>query len=123
MSRASLALGLFAALALTGLAARPVQHNSQHGAPPRGVATIDQRRLDHADAEAGNWLSYGRTYGEQRYSPLTQIDTGNVGQLGLAWSFETNEGRGAETSPLVVDGVMYVTSAWSVVFVLVVRLG
>jgi quinohemoprotein ethanol dehydrogenase len=114
-ARAATVTGLVAALALSGLGAPPSH--------PAGTATIDQGRLDHADAETGNWLSYGRTYSEQRYSPLTQIDTSNAGQLGLAWTFETREGRGAEASPIVVDGVMYVTSAWSVVYALDARTG
>jgi len=115
--RLATAAGLIAALGLTALAAAPSHR------PARGAASVDQARLDHADADGGNWLSYGRTYSEQRFSPLTQIDTHNVGQLGLGWTFETNEGRGAEASPIVVDGVMYVTSAWSVVYALDARTG
>ena len=83
-----------------------------------GPATVDGERIALADSEPGNWLSYGRDYLEQRFSPLDQIDTGNVGRLGLAWVYETREGRGAEAMPIVVDGVMYVTSAWSVVHAL-----
>lgn len=83
-----------------------------------GVEAVDQARLDNADSEPGNWMSYGRTYSEQRYSPLTQIDAGNVGTLGLGWVYETREGRGAEATPIVVDGVMYVTSAWNLVYAL-----
>ncbi|MEI9852659.1 MAG: PQQ-binding-like beta-propeller repeat protein [Sphingomonas sp.] len=83
-----------------------------------GVATVDQARIENADSEPGNWLSYGRTYSEQRYSPLTQIDATNVGKLGLAWTYETRKGRGAEATPIVVDGVMYVTSAWNLVYAL-----
>ena len=70
-----------------------------------------------------NWLSYGRDYHEQRYSPLTQITTDNVDQLGLAWSFDTDHARGLEATPLVVDGVMYVTGNWSVVYALDARSG
>jgi quinohemoprotein ethanol dehydrogenase len=89
----------------------------------KGVDTVDQARIENADREPGNWLSYGRTYSEQRYSPLTKIDTKNVGTLGLAWTYETREGRGAEASPIIVDGVMYVTSAWSTVYALDARTG
>ncbi|MEI9852661.1 MAG: PQQ-binding-like beta-propeller repeat protein [Sphingomonas sp.] len=88
-----------------------------------GAETVDQRRIENADSEPGNWLSHGRTYSEQRYSPLTQIDATNVGKLGLAWTYETREGRGAEATPIVVDGVMYVTSAWSIVSALDARTG
>jgi PQQ-dependent dehydrogenase (methanol/ethanol family) len=74
------------------------------------------KRILNADAEPGNWLSYGRTYSEQRYSPLDQINLGNVKQLGLAWSYDIDEYRPAISTPLVVDGVMYATGAWSMVY-------
>jgi PQQ-dependent dehydrogenase (methanol/ethanol family) len=63
-------------------------------------------------------MSYGRTYSEQRFSPLKQIDDRNVAKLGLAWYFDLDTHRGQEATPLVVDGVMYFTSAWSKVFAL-----
>jgi PQQ-dependent dehydrogenase (methanol/ethanol family) len=83
---------------------------------PAGSASPspDSRLLD-ADREPHNWLSHGRTYSEQRYSPLNQITAANVGTLGLAWSYELKTPRGASATPIVADGVMYVTSAWSVV--------
>src|SRR5688572_11410713 len=58
-------------------------------------------------------MSTGRTYSEQHYSPLAQIDRTNVGQLGLAWYADFNVPRGQESTPLMVDGVIYVTTAWS----------
>ncbi len=59
------------------------------------------------------WQSYGRTYDEQRYSPLEQINRDTVGQLGLAWSADLDTSRGQESTPLVIDGVIYITTAWS----------
>ncbi|MGB8473202.1 MAG: PQQ-dependent dehydrogenase, methanol/ethanol family [Candidatus Acidiferrum sp.] len=79
-------------------------------------ANVDESRLLHADEEPGNWMSYGRTYSEQRFSPLKQINDQNVGQLGLAWYVDLNIRRGQESTPIVVDGVMYFTTAWSKVF-------
>ena len=76
-----------------------------------------------ADAEPGQWLSYGRTYDEQRFSPLEQITRANVGQLGLAWYADLDIDRGQEATPLFVDGVLYVTTAWSNVFALDARTG
>jgi len=69
------------------------------------------------DGDDGEWLSNGRTYSEQRYSPLTQIDAANVGRLGLAWeaSLESTD-FGVEATPLVAGGVLYVTSTWSRVY-------
>jgi quinohemoprotein ethanol dehydrogenase len=88
-----------------------------------GTADVDTPRILAADAEPGSWLTHGRTYEEQRFSPLTTIDRSSVGGLGLAWSYELRTDRGAEATPLVVDGVMYVTSAWSVVHALDARSG
>ncbi|NLR72230.1 PQQ-dependent dehydrogenase, methanol/ethanol family [Novosphingobium sp. ERN07] len=63
--------------------------------------------------DGANWLSYGRTYDEQRFSPLTQITPENIGQLGLAWSADMDTARGQEATPLVIDGKIYITTAWS----------
>lgn len=72
---------------------------------------IDGARIIKADG--GEWLSYGRTYDEQRFSPLDQINAGNVGELGLAWYADLDTARGQEATPLVIDGKIYVTTAWS----------
>jgi len=85
--------------------------------------TVDETRLRAADQEATDWLTYGRTYSEQRFSPLKQIDTNNVRNLGLAWWYEMKVNRGVEATPLVADGVMYVTSAWSMVYALDAKTG
>jgi PQQ-dependent dehydrogenase (methanol/ethanol family) len=89
--------------------------------PP--AAAVNSQRLVQADAEPGSWMSYGRTYGEQRYSPLTQVNDQNVGGLGLAWSYDLETERGIEATSLVVDGVMYTTSAWSIVHAIDARSG
>jgi len=65
----------------------------------------------------GEWGSYGRDYSEQRHSPLAQITPDNISQLGLAWYGDLAEkGGGYETTPLMVDGVIYVSSPWSKVY-------
>ncbi len=74
---------------------------------------IDEQRLLAAESDPDNWLSYGRTYDEQRFSPLTDINDGNVGQLGLACAVQLDTTRGQEATPIVVDGVMYISTAWS----------
>jgi quinohemoprotein ethanol dehydrogenase len=84
----------------------------QRDEPP---APVDAARLTAADREPGSWMSYGRDYREQRFSPLTRIDTRNVNQLGLAWSYRLDVDRATEATPIVVDGTMYVTSAYSIV--------
>ena len=81
-----------------------------------GAKNVDSSRLLAADREPQNWLTHGRTYNEQRFSPFKQINDQNVGQLGLAWSYDLDTRRGQEGTPIVVDGVMYFTSAWSKVY-------
>ena len=84
---------------------------------------VDDAALAAPEARQGDWLSYGRDYYEQRFSPLTEINDGNVDQLGLAWQFETATERGLEATPLVVDGVMYTTASWSVTYAVDARTG
>jgi PQQ-dependent dehydrogenase (methanol/ethanol family) len=84
---------------------------------------VDDARLRRAATEPGSWLAHGRTWAEQRYSPLARIDTSNVGQLGLVWSFDMQTTRGVEATPIVADGVMYVSGPWSVVYALDARTG
>ncbi|MCF8506413.1 MAG: PQQ-dependent dehydrogenase, methanol/ethanol family [Caulobacter sp.] len=79
------------------------------------TADIDGVRIAAADDNAAEWVTHGRTYGEQRFSPLDKVNVSNAGQLGLAWSFDLPENRGIEATPLVADGVMYTTSSWSIV--------
>jgi quinohemoprotein ethanol dehydrogenase len=87
--------------------------------PVAGVRkAVDEARIIRADDEPGNWLTYGRTYNEQRFSPLKEINAKNIGQLGLAWFHDLDTRRGQEATPIVVDGVMYFTTAWSKVFAL-----
>jgi len=81
-----------------------------------GVDTrVDGARIANADRDPGNWLTYGRTYSEQRYSPLKKISSDNANRLGLAWFADLDTNRGQEATPLVIDGVMYVSTAWSMV--------
>ncbi|MEM9529427.1 MAG: PQQ-dependent dehydrogenase, methanol/ethanol family [Pseudomonadota bacterium] len=64
------------------------------------------------------WRYHGGTPNEERFSPLAQINRDTIARLGLAWSYELRTDRGVEATPLVVDGVMYVTGAWSIVYAL-----
>jgi len=71
----------------------------------------------------GDWGQYGGDSAEQHFSPLTAVNAANVVGLGLAWSFELDTNRGQESIPVVRDGVMYVSTAWSKVFALDARDG
>jgi PQQ-dependent dehydrogenase (methanol/ethanol family) len=101
-------------LACTLALAACQQKNSQQAEnAPAQPKAVDAQRLTAADSDAGEWLTVGRTYSEQRYSPLDKINANNVKDLSLAWSLDLDTHRGQEATPLVVDGVMYSTSAWS----------
>jgi len=84
--------------------------------PKKLPAAVDDARIVNADQDPANWLTHGRTYSEQRFSPLDQINDQNVSKLALAWSFDLDTRRGEEATPIVVDGVMYFSTAWSKVF-------
>jgi alcohol dehydrogenase (cytochrome c)/quinohemoprotein ethanol dehydrogenase len=92
-------------------------------AGPASSARVDGARIVNADSEPGNWMTYGRTYSEQRFSPLRQINDSNAQQLGLAWYFDLDTNRAQEATPIVVDGVMYVSTAWSMVKALDAKTG
>jgi quinohemoprotein ethanol dehydrogenase len=79
----------------------------------RAETVVDDQALGD-ESQGANWLSYGRTYSEQRFSPLKQIDTTNVGKLGLAWSLDLPTDRSLLSTPLVIDGVLYFTGTFSV---------
>jgi quinohemoprotein ethanol dehydrogenase len=102
----SAALSLIFSGPLAAIAKTPVTH-------PFGAAAVDSARLLGADNEPGNWMASGRTYSEQRYSPLTGVNKANVSKLGLAWYGDIDTERGQESTPVVVDGVLYITTAWS----------
>ena len=84
---------------------------------------IDDERIKNAAAEPGNWLSFGRTYEEQRHSPLTQINRESISDLGLAWYKDMGTNRAQEATPIVVDGIMFFTSSWSRVYAIDAKSG
>ena len=81
-----------------------------------GAARINHATLVMADKDQANWLTHGRTYSEQRFSPLNQINDKSIANLGLAWEASLETFRGIEATPIVVDGAMYVTGSWSKVY-------
>ena len=87
------------------------------------TAPLDDSRLRSTDQDTGNWLMYGRTYDDHRFSPLNQINEKSIGKLGLAWSHEFGTTRGLEASPLVKDGIIYATGNWSVVYAIDAKTG
>ena len=116
---------LLALGALLGLAAVPAMAQDK-GSPEHikaATARVDGAFIRANAAKTPDWPSYGLDYAETRFSKLDQINAGNVKDLGLAWSYNLESTRGVEATPLVVDGIMYVTASWSVVHAVDVRTG
>lgn len=86
-------------------------------------AKVDTARILAEGLNKGEWLTYGGTYDEQRFSPLEGITPANIGKLGIAWSYEFPTSHGVEATPIVVDGTLFVTAAWSVVTALDAKSG
>jgi alcohol dehydrogenase (cytochrome c) len=84
---------------------------------------VGSDHLLQAHRDTASWLMYSRTYDGQRFSPLSQIDTKNVGDLSLQWQFVIAVAGPHTSTPIVHDGVMFVTSAWSKLYALDARTG
>ncbi len=85
---------------------------------------VGDAALRNSGKSGEEWLVNGLNYGETRYSPLKQIDSANIGRLGLAWSYDIGPGGGTqEATPLVSNGVMYSVTNWSIVFAVDARTG
>ena len=122
----------FAALAYVGVSFVLSQIGGKGGSSEPLVAQnevkeslqrMDSDRINNADSEAHNWLAHGRTYSEQRYSPLNQVNEDTVDELGLAWYWDTGTKQGLEGTPIVVDGIMYASGSWSEVYAVDARTG
>jgi len=72
-------------------------------------AQVSPERIRDADREPGNWFTYSRDYNGQRYSPLTAITPANAGRLQAAWVYQIQQPGKFSTSPLVIDGILYIT--------------
>ncbi|MBR0911356.1 PQQ-dependent dehydrogenase, methanol/ethanol family [Bradyrhizobium japonicum] len=94
--------------------------------PDRIKATISRVDSDFIEANtktSRNWPTVGLDYAETRFSKLNQINTDNVRDLGLVWSYNLESSRGIEATPLVVDGIMYQSAPWNVVHAIDARTG
>ena len=97
--------------------------SSEPTTPAPAFSPVSYDRLVNAEKEPGNWLMYSGQYNGQRYSRLDQIQPQNVDGLRLKWVYQTRVLDRAETTPLVVDGVMYVTESPSTVIALDAKTG
>ena len=87
------------------------------------MASVTQDLLNRAAGDSQNFLLTNGDYAQQRYYPNRQINTSNVSKLRPAWIFQTDVKESLETSPIVVNGVMYVTTSFSHVYALNARTG
>jgi PQQ-dependent dehydrogenase (methanol/ethanol family) len=121
-----IAIGAMALLATAAGAQEQVQTTTQRRTTPVTFTNVTQQMLSNARNDGGkNWLMYGRDYTNQRWSPLTQINTGNVQNLRVSWIYQTGISRlgSFENTPIVVDGVMYITTPYNVAMAVDARTG
>lgn len=85
--------------------------------------SVDDKYIMANTANSKEWPTYGLDYAETRFSKLARINTDNVKDLGLVWSYDLESARGVEATPIVVGGVMFVTAPWSIVTALDARTG
>ncbi len=119
-----LAASAFAALGACGAPSAPAVDDAALqalNAAPNAV--VNSAAIIAADENPGEWLTHGRTYSEQRYSPLDQVSAETIGDLGLDWTFDLGVSRGIEATPIIHDGVMYVTGSWNIVHALNAKTG
>ncbi len=121
--------GLGALLSIVLCTAAHAQTTPATGAQGRGAAVlaspanVTAERLSNAASEPSQWMTYGGTYEEQRFSRLKQIDRSNVKQLGLLWFADYDTNLRQDGTPLYIDGVIYVSTAWSKVYAFDARSG
>ncbi len=118
---AAAVLSLTLAAGAHAQSAAPAKGSSAHLAAVTG--NVDAAFIAANAAQTPDWPSTGLDYAETRYSKLDQVNTDNVKDLGLVWSYNLESTRGVEATPVVVDGIMYVTAAWSVVHAIDTRSG
>ncbi|MDO9436829.1 PQQ-dependent dehydrogenase, methanol/ethanol family [Hydrogenophaga sp.] len=123
LARCRAAACLFTALLCCGaaLAQAPAKGSPEH--IKATVGKVNAAFMKGNAKQTPDWPSYGLDYAETRHSKLNQITTANVKEMGLVWSYNLESARGVESTPLVVDGIMYVTASWSVVHAVDVRTG
>jgi quinohemoprotein ethanol dehydrogenase len=116
ISRKAIALHLLAGA--LGACHSGVESSSPSPIVSTPPGAIDTERLAHASREPDQWLTSGRDAGGTYFSPLADINTGNVARLGFAWEYRLGTRRGLEATPVVVDGVLYTSGNFGRVYAL-----
>jgi alcohol dehydrogenase (cytochrome c) len=108
MNRTARSAATIGAAALAVLAASPGQTQETTAAPRYGdLSAVTQDLLNRADSDGNNFLLTNGNYAQTRFYPNRQINAGNVAHLHPAWIFQTDVKESMETSPIVVNGIMY----------------
>jgi alcohol dehydrogenase (cytochrome c) len=110
-------------LLTTPVGAQEVKQDAKSASGNVTISPVTQDQLDKADKNASNFLLTNGNYAQTRFYPAKQIDRDNVKNLHVAWIFQTDVKESLETSPIVVDGVMYVTTSFSHVYALDAKTG
>uniref|UniRef100_UPI0011D1BB55 outer membrane protein assembly factor BamB family protein n=1 Tax=Ideonella sp. B508-1 TaxID=137716 RepID=UPI0011D1BB55 len=123
MMRPALAGLLLGAVLWTAPGAAQAQAEIQGAAAPSGnpvprSISVSQGQLDAADRDGANFLHSNMSYAQTRYYPAAQINAGNVAKLKPAFTFQTEVLESMETAPIVVDGIMYITTSYNHVYAL-----
>ena len=105
----------YAMMISAGLITTGCNKTASEGEKNPAFAAIDAKYLE-SGGDGSNWAAPGFSSNEQRFSPLDKINNSNVGELGIAWFADLPDARGHESTPVVVDGKMFVTGPWSKVF-------
>lgn len=113
MAKRVLKAALLGCAALALASCNASKNDSASGGGSLDAAEKASETLLKTGGNGDDWGAIGYSYDEQRFSPLTDINDKNVGELGLAWTADLDDARGQEATPVVVDGVLYVTHAWS----------
>jgi len=119
MTSISKALVLVGSVTLAAASATTFAEEIQGGSTTSATAmssdlrAVTQSRLDAADGEKTNWLQVNGGYSQKRFFPGSQINSSNVANLKPAFIFQTQILESMETAPLVVDGVMYLTTSYN----------
>ena len=112
-----------AGLLTASVSAQETKQEAKSASGQAKVSPVTQQQLNSADKNATNFLLTNGNYAQTRFHPAKQIDRDNVKNLHVAWIFQTDVKESLETSPIVVDGVMYVTTSFSHVYALDAKTG
>jgi PQQ-dependent dehydrogenase (methanol/ethanol family) len=121
--RTSVSVVALSAAMMTFGSAQEIKPATGEAAKTVNITPVTQGMLDAAAGDAKNFLHTNADYGQQRFYPNKQINTGNVKRLHPAWIFQTEVKESMETSPIIVNGVMYVTTSFSHVYALDAKTG